>query len=163
MPVNRVDYFGETLIDISDSTLTEENLGEGEIGYNKAGERVTGTAKIQKRIYINNDQKDTSISVGALKEFSVKIPESGIYAVSASFEWNVSNANLTGYADLFDSSLSLVVAVSRNSLTGGGSHNLFAVSEFNANDIVKLRMQWNGGSGSATAKKIRFRLSKISN
>lgn len=163
MAVNRVEYFGETLVDLSDSTVTEENLGEREIAYNKAGERITGTAKIQKRVYINNDQNETSISVGSLKEFSVKIPESGIYAVSASFEWDVSNANLSGYADLFDSSLSLVVAVSRNSLTAGGSHNLFAVSEFNANDIVKLRIRWNGGSGSATAKKIRFRLSKISN
>ena len=42
MPVNRVDYFGETLIDISDSTITAETLPKGQIGYNAKGERIVG-------------------------------------------------------------------------------------------------------------------------
>ena len=162
MPVNRVDYFGETLIDISDSTLTEENLGEGEIGYNKAGERVMGTAKIQKRVYINNDQENVSVPVATFKEFSAEITENGVYAVCASFEWGVSNDKLIGYADLLDDSLQLSLSISRNSLNGGGGHALFAVSEFHENGVVKLRMQWNGGSGSILAKRIRFRIAKIS-
>lgn len=45
MPVNRVDYFGETLIDISDSTVTAETLPKGMIGYDKAGNRVEGLAE----------------------------------------------------------------------------------------------------------------------
>ena len=45
MPVKRVDYFSETLIDISDSTITPEKVLKGEIGYNKAGTRFVGTAE----------------------------------------------------------------------------------------------------------------------
>lgn len=45
MPVNKVEYFGETLIDISDSTISPEKVLKGEIGYNKAGTRFVGTAE----------------------------------------------------------------------------------------------------------------------
>lgn len=48
MAVNKVDYFGESLIDITDSTTTTANLLQGEIGYSKSGDRVVGQLIVQK-------------------------------------------------------------------------------------------------------------------
>ena len=45
MPINKVDYFGETLIDISDSTISPEKVLKGEIGYDKTGNRIIGIAE----------------------------------------------------------------------------------------------------------------------
>lgn len=43
MPVNKVEYFGETLIDISDSTITPAKMLKDEIGYDKTGQKQTGS------------------------------------------------------------------------------------------------------------------------
>ena len=42
MPVNKVVFEGETLIDVSDSTVSEDNMLAGTVGYNAAGERKVG-------------------------------------------------------------------------------------------------------------------------
>lgn len=47
MGVNRVDTAsGEVFMDISDSTVTPENLAEGKKAYNAQGEPIVGTAKV---------------------------------------------------------------------------------------------------------------------
>ena len=46
MAVNKVVYGGNTLIDISDSTVAPETLAEGETAYNAAGELITGTGSL---------------------------------------------------------------------------------------------------------------------
>ena len=46
MGVNKVIYGGNTLIDISDKTVTPETLFEGETAKNAAGEDITGTFTI---------------------------------------------------------------------------------------------------------------------
>ena len=43
MAINKVIYGGETLMDITDSTVTPETLAEGVSSYNAAGERIIGT------------------------------------------------------------------------------------------------------------------------
>lgn len=43
MSINKVIYDGKTLIDISDSTVTSDNLDEGLIAYSSDGNRVVGT------------------------------------------------------------------------------------------------------------------------
>lgn len=43
MAVNKVIYNNETLMDITDSTVTEEVLKFGETAYNAAGVKITGT------------------------------------------------------------------------------------------------------------------------
>lgn len=43
MSINKVIYDGKTLIDISDSTVTSDNLDEGLIAYSSDGRRVVGT------------------------------------------------------------------------------------------------------------------------
>ncbi len=42
MGVNQVIYGGETVMDISDSTVTEDTLLQGAAAYNAAGERIVG-------------------------------------------------------------------------------------------------------------------------
>lgn len=42
MAIGKVDYYGETLMDITDSTVTPDSLGEGKIAYNAKGERIVG-------------------------------------------------------------------------------------------------------------------------
>lgn len=43
MPANKVVYYGETLMDISDSTVTPEKMVTGITAYDKTGEKITGT------------------------------------------------------------------------------------------------------------------------
>ena len=42
MAVNKVIYGGETLMDVTNSTVREDNLLSGVVAYNAAGERITG-------------------------------------------------------------------------------------------------------------------------
>ena len=44
MAVNKVEAFGETLIDLTSDTVTPEKLAQGETAHNAAGARITGTA-----------------------------------------------------------------------------------------------------------------------
>lgn len=43
MPVNKVIYGGQTLIDLTGDSVTPETLAEGVTAHNAAGERITGT------------------------------------------------------------------------------------------------------------------------
>ena len=45
MGVNKVEYYGETLIDTTRTTVSEETLAEGETAINAAGEEITGKLK----------------------------------------------------------------------------------------------------------------------
>lgn len=47
MSVNKVIYGGNTLIDISDCTVTPETLAEGATAYDKSGTLIVGTATIK--------------------------------------------------------------------------------------------------------------------
>lgn len=43
MAVNKVIYGDKVIIDISDSTVTAENLAAGAVAYSAKGEKITGT------------------------------------------------------------------------------------------------------------------------
>lgn len=45
MEVNKVEYYGETLMDTTGTTVSEETLMEGETAINAAGEQITGNLK----------------------------------------------------------------------------------------------------------------------
>ena len=47
MPINKVVYGGVTIVDISDSTVTPETLGNGVTAYDKTGAKITGNMTIQ--------------------------------------------------------------------------------------------------------------------
>ena len=44
MAVNKVIFEGQTLIDLTDSTVESVDLNYGKVAYNKAGVRVIGSA-----------------------------------------------------------------------------------------------------------------------
>lgn len=48
MGVNKVLFGGETVMDISDSTVTPGTLSKGATAYNSAGEKITGTMELTK-------------------------------------------------------------------------------------------------------------------
>lgn len=43
MPVNKVEFGGETLIDISDSTVTADSLLDGCTAYSADGSKIVGS------------------------------------------------------------------------------------------------------------------------
>lgn len=50
MAVNKVAFFGNTIIDISDTTADENSVVAGKRFYKANGERATGTADYQQKI-----------------------------------------------------------------------------------------------------------------
>lgn len=46
MAINKVTYQGHTIMDITDSTVTPDTLGEGVIAYAANGEQITGTGSL---------------------------------------------------------------------------------------------------------------------
>lgn len=42
---SRIDFFGETLIDLTNDTVTPDTLAKGVTAHNKAGNVITGTAE----------------------------------------------------------------------------------------------------------------------
>lgn len=46
MAVSKVEFFGQPIIDITDSTTTSQTLLKGNIGYGANGERVVGEAEV---------------------------------------------------------------------------------------------------------------------
>lgn len=50
MPINKVEFANETLIDISDSTVTPETLEVGQKAYSADGSPIEGTLDVQARI-----------------------------------------------------------------------------------------------------------------
>lgn len=59
MSINKVIYNGKTLIDISDSTVTDDNIEEGLIAYSGDGKRVVGT-----KMNLENISKRKLIFIG---------------------------------------------------------------------------------------------------
>lgn len=58
MPVNKVIYDNETLIDISDSTVTSETLLKGIVAYDKSGNKITGSLDVPKYILLEYIESD---------------------------------------------------------------------------------------------------------
>lgn len=50
MAVNKVAFFGDTLIDISDTTADESSVVKGKVFYKADGTRAVGTAEYQPKI-----------------------------------------------------------------------------------------------------------------
>ena len=55
MAVNKVVYGGNTIVDISDSTVSASDMAEGVIAYEANGEKVTGNVHVESA---NNTFKD---------------------------------------------------------------------------------------------------------
>ena len=54
MAISRVDFGGQTLIDLTNDSVTPETLMAGETAHNAAGEAIVGTASGGQPVIINN-------------------------------------------------------------------------------------------------------------
>lgn len=77
MGMSRVDYNGETLINISNDTVTPETLAEGATAHNANGDPITGTAKIggggggsSNTLHVTATAVLTSQTGGSLRDIS---------------------------------------------------------------------------------------------
>lgn len=64
MAVNKVVYGDTVLMDLSDSTVTEDTLAEGATAYNAAGEKITGKASFGGKQYFGTEHHGKLVYVG---------------------------------------------------------------------------------------------------
>lgn len=60
MANSRVDFYGETLIDITDTSAAASDVAEGKVFYTASGQRATGTASYQEKITLLSVSLSTS-------------------------------------------------------------------------------------------------------
>lgn len=70
MPVNKVIFDNETLIDITDSTITADTILDGYEGYSKSGSKITGNVVVH-RYYTGT--ADPSSSLGSDGDLYLKV------------------------------------------------------------------------------------------
>lgn len=113
MAVNKVIYDGETLMDLTDSTVSEESLLEGAVAYNAAGERITGAVVTVPVDSAPTEGSSNAVSSGGVytalqsagggaKRYTVTLPTSG-WAAGSSYAYeqtvSVSGAAITADTD----------------------------------------------------------------
>jgi len=69
MAVNKVEFYGNTLIDISDTTAEESAVVAGEAFYKADGTRATGTADYQQKITTQTVSLSSSWSGSIIKRY----------------------------------------------------------------------------------------------
>ena len=129
MAINKVVYGGNTLIDLSNSTVTPETLLEGETAYNAAGELITGTGSLGAVRYdvaqnLTTEQKTQArTNIGAEASGAVSTHNSASTAHSALFaakEDKPENVSLSGAVTLTvqDNTIYSMTGVTSLALTG---------------------------------------------
>ena len=99
MGVNKVEFGGDTLIDLTSDTVTPETLAEGETAHNAAGEEITGTLKVQDEIV-------TTTGTGKIYEVTVRgitALKNGVSFVMIPHETNTNNfpkLNVNGLGEI---------------------------------------------------------------
>lgn len=88
MAINRVDYGEDTLIDISDSTVTPEYLRTGRVAYDKKGNRITGT-------FTPLDMSDATVTADKLLAGTVAYDKNGNRIVGTFVPLDTSDATIT--------------------------------------------------------------------
>lgn len=75
MDVNKVEYGGQTLIDLTEDTVSEGNLLKGETAHDKSGRKIEGTAEIPDKLsQLDNDVGYRPIEHVTLAEYNA-IPD----------------------------------------------------------------------------------------
>lgn len=74
MAINKVEYGGKTLIDLTEDTVTPETLVEGETAHDASGNRITGTLNLgnYQTKEDNNLETESKEVVGAINEVNSK-------------------------------------------------------------------------------------------
>lgn len=75
MAISKVEFGGQTLMDLTEDTVSEENLLEGETAHNAKGEKVIGGAKIPDKLsQLENDMEFKPVKELTVEEFEA-LPE----------------------------------------------------------------------------------------
>ena len=139
MGVNKVEAGGTTIIDISDSTLTEETMLAGTVGYSASGERTTGNATpvlYTAQSLTNEEKAQARENIGAVswENFfgfgkNKLILQDGEYSAAEGFTFTVKDGLVTinGTAP---SALNIDVPVIESTIDYGTTHclTMFKVS-----------------------------------
>lgn len=107
MAVNKVEFYGNTLIDISDTTAEESAVVAGEVFYKADGTRATGTADYQQKI--------TTQTVSLSSSWSGSGPyyQTILTGQSAGLQVNL-NPTIDQLAALADAGVTSMVAANEN-------------------------------------------------
>lgn len=163
MGVSKVEFGGDTLIDLTSDTVTPETLAEGETAHNAAGEEITGTLKVQDEIV-------TTTGTGKIYEVTVRgitALKNGVSFVMIPHETNTNNfpkLNVNGLGEINiwrRTSTGGIISVSPNllltgvpyrvvfceNMLGSGSHvwELADIPKPVADDLTGLVPVANGG------------------
>ena len=110
--------------------------------------------------YVNRDVGNLSVSVSAPSNIEMTIPEDGVYVVSASCGWKITNTNLNTLLSLFHNGGN-PQATAQGTMQSASGTNVTTIIDAKKGDTVTLRISWGGGSGSGTAERIRFRAVRV--
>lgn len=133
MAINKVIYGGTPIIDISDSTVTADNLEEGKTAYGANGEKITGTYTIEEEL-TTQDSLIAQIQT-ALQGKASASPVLQQKSVTPSASEQVVTAN-SGYDGL-------------SKVTVAGDTNLVAENIAEGVSIFGVTGTHSGGGGSA--------------
>lgn len=110
--------------------------------------------------YVSGDVASLTVSVSSPGLINMTLPDDGIYVVTASHAWMVSNLELNTSLALFHNGGN-PQATARGYMTQTYGDTVTTIINAKKNDIVTLQIAWSGGYGSATAERIRFRAVRI--
>lgn len=151
MGVSRVDFDGETLIDLTDDTVTPQSLLSGYSAHNKAGELIEGLAVIPTKVSeLKNDMKyltDTGDSSKTTVTFEQAVKRAN---VNSGDDLSTAFSKLSKFCeDLKPHAFStpvtnLFATVTGNSLDATMGKNLKDLHDANKNEINALNSKLDG-------------------
>lgn len=132
---SKIVYAGDTLLDLTEDTVTPETLLKGKTAHNAAGELITGTmiaSQLQLIVTVSagatvtatNGSKTirgTSDSTGVC---TLIVPESGTWSVSATLNGQTSNTQSVSVKDSYAVSLTFFSATITVTVDSGASVTL---------------------------------------
>ena len=93
MAINKVIYGEEVLVDLTDSTVSPDNLADGEVAYNRAGERIVGTFNLDN--YYTKTEIDNKGYLTEHQDISGKADKVSITAGKVGYDQDTTGASVS--------------------------------------------------------------------
>lgn len=185
--VNRVDYGGDTLIDITDTTAETGDVADGEVFYAKSGARSTGTGKYASApvangnanaanaiLYATVDSTSTSTAYTAtvagldqLVDGTCVMLHNGVVTSAANFTVNINElgakkcynnlTNATQETTIFNVAYTMMFVYAEDLDEGNGGWWIYRGYDSNTNTIG-YQLRTNSGNKVASDTGYRYRL-----
>lgn len=132
---SKIVYAGDTLLDLTEDTVTPETLLKGKTAHNAAGELITGTMiASQLQLVVTVSAGATVIATNGSKTISgtsdstgvctLIVPEAGTWSVSATLNGQTSNTQSVSVKDSYAVSLTFFSATITVTVDSGASVEL---------------------------------------